>query len=159
MVDCFTHCQELEWGFYSIFFAKCIFYMFELREKFEKNHFLAILTPQNCNLVGPRRPSGQFSEIRVPTQWNPNFGIVVHCILPLHCYAVSVVLSRQNRKSGIPDFRFFFLKNRKSGIPDFRFFFLWNHHPCIRKLGYSLLYFLITLISVKVNFCTNVRML
>ena len=107
VVDCFTHCQELEWGFYSIFFAKCIFYMFELREKFEKNHFLAILTPQNCNLVGPRRPSGQFSEIRVPTQWNPNFGIVVHCILPLHCYAVSVVLSRQNRKSGIPDFRFF----------------------------------------------------
>ena len=54
--------------------------MFELREKFEKNNFLAILTPQNCNLVGPRRPSGQFSEIRVPTQWNPNFGIVVHCI-------------------------------------------------------------------------------
>ena len=81
--------------------------MFELREKFEKNHFLAILTPQNCNLVGPRRPSGQFSEIRVPTQWNPNFGIVVHCILPLHCYAVSVVLSKQNHKSGIPDFRFF----------------------------------------------------
>ena len=81
--------------------------MFELREKFEKNHFLAILTPQNCNLVGPRRPSGQFSEIRVPTQWNPNFGIVVHCILPLHCYAVSVVLSKQNHKSGIPDLWFF----------------------------------------------------
>ena len=55
--------------------------MFELREKFEKSNFLAILTPDKRNLVGPRRPSGQFSEIRVPTQWNPNFGIVVHCIL------------------------------------------------------------------------------
>ena len=86
------------------FFAKCIFYMFELREKFEKSNFLAILTPDKRNLVGPRRPSGQFSEIGVPTRQNPNFGKIVHCILPLHCFAVLIF---RNSGSNLiePDFR------------------------------------------------------
>ena len=50
--------------------------MFELREKFEKVTFWPFLTPEKRK--------------------------VVHCI----CFAGSVVLSRQNLKSGMPDFRF-----------------------------------------------------
>ena len=76
--------------------------MFELREKFEKVTFWPFLTPEKRNLVWPRRPSGQISGFSVPTGWNRESGKVVHCI----CFAGSVVLSRQNLKSGMPDFRF-----------------------------------------------------
>ena len=102
--------------------------MFVLGEKLENNTFWPFLTPQKRNFVGPCETSWSICGIWGSLKAEPQIPQSnVHCILPLHCFAGSAVLSRQNLKSGMPDLRFF---RRQSNT------FCFNYHQCtLTKAG------------------------